>query len=324
ERAPARPPPRGSGRDRQEHDGRRVRRPSRGRRLRRALPDLGHDGGRPRPAGLHVPERACRRHRGDRRHARPRGPRRRAAVGPARAGRRARADHPRLGADARDGTVEARGALAARRADRAAAARAGGAGRPLHGGARPSDAFDSRLGRRRADLRGGDRLLHGRLQVRPDSGQRGARRSPAARRARRRRRPAAVRRLDQCRPARRLAERVHGGPAPARAVRGLLRSHRGDVVRLQHPPRPAGHRCRAGHRSPGRAGRSLDAQERQHRPCAGTPRVPRGDADPGPRDRSVQRRAGGDRLDRLPGGAAVGVAPDGVPRPPPGGAAPRR
>ena len=49
---PARPAARRPGRDRQEHDGRRVRRPDRRRRRRSALPDAGDDGHRPRPARL--------------------------------------------------------------------------------------------------------------------------------------------------------------------------------------------------------------------------------------------------------------------------------
>ena len=84
ERNTARPAARRAGRDRQEHDRRRVRRLDRRRRLRPAVPDRRDARRRPRPAGLHLPARARRRRRGDRHHPRARGPRRRAAVGPAR------------------------------------------------------------------------------------------------------------------------------------------------------------------------------------------------------------------------------------------------
>ena len=75
----------GRRRDRQEHDGRRVRRPHRGGGHGPALPDRRADGHRPRAARLHVPARARRGHRGGGHHPRPRGPPRRAAVDPARA-----------------------------------------------------------------------------------------------------------------------------------------------------------------------------------------------------------------------------------------------
>ncbi len=82
---------------------RRVRRPHRRRRLRAALPDRRDDGHRPRPARLHLPARARRRHRGDRHHPRPRGPHRRAAVGAARAGGDERPRDLRRPADGRHG-----------------------------------------------------------------------------------------------------------------------------------------------------------------------------------------------------------------------------
>ena len=74
-------------------------------------------------------------------------------------------------------------------------------------------------------------------------------------------------------------------------------------------------------RPQGRAGRALDAQERRHRPHARPHRGPRGDARRAARDRRLPRRARRDHLDRLPGRAAVGAAPDGLPRPPSGRAA---
>ncbi len=82
------PAARRPGRDRQEHDRRRVRRADRRRRHRAAVPDHRHARDRPRAAGLRLSARARRGHRGDRHHARPRGPSRCAAVGAARAERR--------------------------------------------------------------------------------------------------------------------------------------------------------------------------------------------------------------------------------------------
>ena len=78
------PPARRAGRDRQEHDRRRVRRPDRRRRHRADVPDRRDARHRPRAARLLLPARARRRHRGDRPHPRPRGPRRRAALRAAR------------------------------------------------------------------------------------------------------------------------------------------------------------------------------------------------------------------------------------------------
>ena len=52
--------------------------------------------------------------------------------------------------------------------------------------------------------------------------------------------------------------------------------------------------------------------------------IPDGPAGGSARDRRLPRRAGRDHLDRLAGRAAVGAAPDGLPRPSPGGAEGRR
>ncbi len=166
------PPARRRGGDRQEHDRRRVRRADRRRRLRAALPDGRDDGHRPRAAGLHVPARARRRDRGDRDHARPRGPPRRAAVGAARARPGQRAGRLRRPADGRDGALQARRAQAARGQARGAADRRHRPGRPVHARAHPPHALDPRRRRRGADLPAGHHPLHGRLQVRPDAGRR--------------------------------------------------------------------------------------------------------------------------------------------------------
>ena len=79
-----------------------------------------------------------------------------------------------------------------------------------------------------------------RLQVRPDPGRRRAGRYRAAGRARQRGRAAAVRRLDQRRPARLLAVRARGRPAPRGGVRPRRGPDHRHQLRLQHPPRPAG------------------------------------------------------------------------------------
>ena len=104
-----------------------------------------------------------------------------------------------------------------------------------------------------------------RLQVRPDPGRRPPGRHPAPGRDRQRRAAAALRRLDQRRPPRGRAlgvERRPGAAAPVLPVRGADHRH---LLRLQHPPRPAGDRRRRAARPPRRPGRPLDAQELQHR-----------------------------------------------------------
>ena len=137
-------------------------------------------------------------------------------------------------------------------------------------------------------------------------------------------RAAALRRLDQCRPAGLLAVRARGRPAPGGGVRALRGAHRRHQLRLEHPPRPAGRRRRRGAGAQGRPGRALDAQERQHRALAGPHRGARGDDDPAPRGRGLARPQGRRDLHRLPGRAAVGAAADGLQRPSPDHAAPGR
>ena len=114
-------------------------------RLRSALPDGRDDGHRPRPARLHLPARARRRHRGDRHHARPRGPPRRPAVGAARPRRPGQPRRLRRPADDRDGPLQARRAQAQGRRARGPACRTGGGRRPVRARARPHDALDPRL-----------------------------------------------------------------------------------------------------------------------------------------------------------------------------------
>ena len=172
--------------------------------LRFPTPEMvGH---RPRAARLRLPARARRRHRGDRHHSRPRGPPRRAAVGPARA----RADDTRPRSTAAPLTI----AMARSKLDEhklrdielielepGDELDAG----PVLARADPHDPLDPRFERRRARDRARHRSDHRRLQVRPDARRRRARRRLAPGRARPRGRPAAVRRLDQRRPRRLLA-----------------------------------------------------------------------------------------------------------------------
>ena len=105
------------------------------------------------------------------------------------------------------------------------------------------------------------------------------------------------------------------GPEPRARLPPLRGPDRRHLLRVEHPPRAAGRRRRRAARPQGRARRPLDAQEHQHRPLARAHRHPRRDADPAARGRPVPAREGRDRLDRLPGRAAVGAAPDGLPRP---------
>ena len=97
-------------------------------------------------------------------------------------------------------------------------------------------------------------------------------------RARLRGRAAAVRRLDERRPPGLLAERGAGRPAPAADVPALRGPDHRHLLRLEHPPRPAGRRRRRDARPQGRAARPLDAQEHEHRPLARPHRGARRDA----------------------------------------------
>ena len=272
----ARPAPRRARGDRQEHDGRRVRRPHRRGRRRAALPDARDGRHRPGAARLLLPARA--RHATSRRSSSPtatrtisarcRGCCASSASGRPAAGVRRRADD-------RDGALEARRAQAARRrAERGRARRDARAGAVL-AGARAHDALDPRLERRRAGHRARHGADHRRLQVRPDARRRAARRRLAPGGARPRGRAAAVRRLDQRRPPRLLAVGVGRRAAPGGGVRALRGAHRGDELRVEHPPRAAGRGRRLRARSQGRAGRALDAQERRHRAHARPHRGPR-------------------------------------------------
>ena len=227
-------------------------------------------------------------------------------------------------ADDRDGALEARRAQAARRLPERGLRRRGVRAGAVRDGDGAHDALDPGRERGRARHRAGNGAGDRRLQVRPDARRRRAGRRLAPGRARPRGRAAAVRRLDERRPPGLLAVGVGRRPAPGGGVRALRGADRGDELRLEHPPRAAGRRRGRGARPQGRAGRPLDAQERENRPRARAHRGARRDARGAARARGLPGRADRDHLDRLPGRAAVGAAADGLPRPPPGRAAPGR
>ena len=69
---------------------------------------------------------------------------------------------------------------------------------------------------------------------------------------------------------------VERRPAARGGLRALRRADRGHLLRLEHPPRPAGGRRGRRARPQGLARRALDAQEREHRPQLGHIDVPEG------------------------------------------------
>ena len=180
----------------------------------------------------------------------------------------------------------------------------------------PRVALDPGRVRRRRHVRPRHRDPDRRLQVRPDAGGRPADRRGAARGARAGGSAAAVRRLDERRPARHRAvggERRAGAAGGHRARAGPGRR---DLVRVQRAPPPAGDRRRDRARPPGRRGGPLDAQEPQHRAPARPRRGARGAARVAQGDRELPRRAARDAHHRQPGRAAVGAAPHGARRAP--------
>ena len=64
------------------------------------------------------------------------------------------------------------------------------------------------------------------------------------------------------------AVRVERRPAPRGGVHADPRADRDHLLRVEHPPRPAGGRRGPGDRPQGRARRAVDAQVREHRPAA--------------------------------------------------------
>ena len=286
------------------------------------VPDPRDARGRPGAAGLRLPARQRRPDRRDRAHARPRGPRRRPAVGAARAG--SASPGLRRPADDRDGALEDRGAQAEERAD--ARHRAGRAVRrgPVRPGDDPRVPLDSGRVRRGRDVRPGHGDHDRRLQVRPDAGGRPADRCGAAGGARQGGSAASVRRLHQRRPAWHRAVGGERRTGPAGGDRARAGPGGGDVVRIQRAPAPAGDRRRDRARPPGRRGGPLDAQEPEHRAPARPCRGARGTAGVAQGDRELPGAAAGDADDRQPGRAAVGAAPHGARRAPQREAALRR
>ena len=240
-----------------------------------------------------LPARARRRHRGDRHHPRPRGPPRRAAVGPARARperhprsyggpltmamARSKLDEHQLQGDRRQ----------RRPADgEHARARARSTSSCIHMTHSIPDACAVAL---TTEL--GTVLITGdyKFDQTPVDGT-----------------PADVARLAELgregvlllcgdstnadRPGFSPSESIVG-PHLERGLRALRGPHRRHVLRVEHPPRPAGRRRRRRARPQGRAGRPLDAQERQHRPLARPHRRARGHARAAARDRRLPRRA---------------------------------
>ena len=279
DRHPARPPARRARRDRQEHDGRRVRRPHRRGRHRPDVPDPRAARDRPRAARLQPTcasapsdiEAIVLTH-GHEDHVG-------ALPWVLRELGRDRAPDLRRPADGRDGALEAR--------------RAQAQGRRRSTTCEPGETFDAgpfdlelvHVSHSIPDACAvaltcelGTMLVTGdyKFDQTPVDGV--PDRRGAARRARPRGGAAAVRRLDQRRPrrARRRRRRASG-----RCSRRSSRAATGRIVvtslRVERPPRPAGDRRRRRARPQGRAGRPLDAQEPQHRRAASaTSRCPRG------------------------------------------------
>ena len=121
-----------------------------------------------------------------------------------------------------------------------------------------------------------------------------------------RERPAApVRRLDQRRPSRRVAVRVERRPASGGGLRPLPRPDHRHLLRLEHPPRAAGGRCRGNGRPARLADRPLDAQEHEHRADARPHRHPRGPARRPEGDRGLPGQQARDHLHGVAGRAAA-------------------
>ena len=190
--------------------------------------------------------------------------------------------------------------------------------------------FDDRAGaphaldpRRRAASRSRTELGHGpvhrRLQVRPDAGRRRAGRHGAARRAR------AARGCCCCAATRRTPTGRASRPASrssARSSSELFARCQGRIVVTCFASNI--HRVQQVVDAAAALGRKVALVGRSMRKNVNIGRSlghiddARGAADPAARDRALPRREARDRLDRLPGRAAVRAAPDGLPRPPAG------
>ena len=140
-----------------------------------------------------------------------------------------------------------------------------GRSRAVRDRARPHGALDPRRPRRRPHHGARHRAGHRRLQVRPDAGRRNPGGRLSARRARAGRAALPLRGLDQRGSPGRGAVRVERRPGAARGLLALPGTDHRHLLRLQHPPRPAGDRRGRPARPARRARRALDAQELQHR-----------------------------------------------------------
>ena len=148
---------------------------------------------------------------------------------------------------------------------------------PVRARAGPPRALDPGHARRPDHHRGRLDADDRRLQVRPDPGRRPPGGHPAPGRDRQRRAAAALRRLDQRRPARGGAVGVERRPGPAAALLAVRGADHRHLLRLQHPPRPAGDRRRrrsSTARSPWSAARC--ARTSTSPPTSGSPRRPQG------------------------------------------------
>ena len=176
---------------------------------------------------------------------------------------------------------------------------------------------------RRAHDRAGHGPRHRRLQVRPDAGRRHPRR-------RRRAWPSSASEglLLLCgdstnadRPGFSPSEAVVG-PQPRGGLPALRGAHRRHLLRLEHPPRPAGRRRRRRARAQGlRSSGARCARTSTSAARSGHIEVPEGIlVQPRELDDWPDEQAR-DHLDRVPGRAAERAAAHGPPRPPAGRAA---
>ncbi len=197
--------------------------------------------------------------------------------------------------------------------------------RPVRARADPPLPLDPRHARRPAQHRAGLGADDRRLQVRPDPGRRPPRRHLPPRRARARGAAAALRRLDQRRPARRRAVGVERRARPCWRQfsrcegRIIVTSFASNIHRVQQVIDAAVKLDRR----VALVGRSM----RKNFNIAsnlGMAEAPSGPLHPAARDRGLPRREGGRDLDRQPGRAALGAAADGQQRPPRRRAALRR
>ena len=109
------------------------------------------------------------------------------------------------------------------------------------------------------------------------------------------------------------------GPRLHEVFAPLQGPDRGHLLRVEHPSCAAGGGRGRRARTEGRAGGTLDAQEREHRPDARAHQRAGGPARGPQGDRGLPGPQGGDPVDRQPGRAALGAAPHGARRSPPRG-----